>query len=195
MCTFVIAWIFFYLASSSSKQIGSILTDVRGMAHSSSTYIKTQTPDTVYDVLKALSTEKKNLSRKQLFAFWSFSFTYYYVHTRNAFFFCLEIEYVSSFSFSFFFKLELYIRPFNLHPEKWFEGYPVKSTQIFIGCTLIFLGCCHALIFLGYSLDFFLIYKHETQLFSSCHPEKKPGRRYPKKISDSNVEKSGRCGT
>ena len=22
-------------------------------------------------------------------------------------------------------------RPFNLHPEKWFEGYPVKSTQIF----------------------------------------------------------------
>ena len=21
-------------------------------------------------------------------------------------------------------------RPFNLHPEKWFEGYPVKSTQI-----------------------------------------------------------------
>ena len=40
--------IFSYLASSSSKQIGSILTDVRGMAHSSSTYIKTQTPDTMY---------------------------------------------------------------------------------------------------------------------------------------------------
>ena len=62
--------------------------------------------------------------------------------------------------------------PFNLHPEEWFEEYPVKFTQIFIGCTLIFLGCHHALIFLGYSLDFFLIYKYETQLFSSCHPEK-----------------------
>ena len=23
--------------------------------------------------------------------------------------------------------------PFNLHPEKWFEGYPVKSTQFFSG--------------------------------------------------------------
>ena len=29
---------------------------------------------------------------------------------------------------------------FNLHPEKWFEGYPVKSTQLFIRCHLIFLG-------------------------------------------------------
>ena len=29
-------------------------------------------------------------------------------------------------------------RPFNLHPEKWFEGYPVKSTQIFIECHLSF---------------------------------------------------------
>ena len=37
-------------------------------------------------------------------------------------------------------------RPFNLHPEKWFEGYPVKSTQIFSGC----------------SPDFFLIYKYDT---------------------------------
>ena len=36
-----------------------------------------------------------------------------------------------------------------LNPEKWFEGYPVKSTQIFLGCTLIFIGCRHALIFLG----------------------------------------------
>ena len=100
--------IFSYLASSSSKQIGSILTDVHGMAHSSSTYIKTQTPDTVYHVLKALSTEKKNLSRKQLFAFWSFSFTTMYI--QEMLFFCLEIEYVSSFSFSFFFKLELHYK-------------------------------------------------------------------------------------
>ena len=29
-------------------------------------------------------------------------------------------------------------RPFNLHPEKWFEVYPVKSTQIFKGCHLRF---------------------------------------------------------
>ena len=26
-----------------------------------------------------------------------------------------------------------FIRPFNLHPEKWFEGYPVKSTLFFSG--------------------------------------------------------------
>ena len=91
--------------SCSSKQIGSILTDVRGMAHSSSTYINTQTPDTVYQVQKALSTEKKNLPGKQLFAFWSFSFNTTY---KKCFFFCLEIEYVSCFSLSFFFKLEIY---------------------------------------------------------------------------------------
>ena len=67
------------------------------------------------------------------------------------------------------------------------EGHPVKSTQIFIGCTLIFLGCRHALIFLRYLLDFFLIYKYETQLFSSCHPEKtrqklNKFRQHPRKI-------------
>ena len=28
----------------------------------------------------------------------------------------------------------------------------LKGTQIFLGCTLIFLGCRHTLIFLGYSL-------------------------------------------
>ena len=56
----------------------------------------------------------------------------------------------------------------------------LKNLKICIGCTLIFLGCCQALICLGYSLDFFLIYKYETQLFSSCHPEKKTGRSYPK---------------
>ena len=66
------------------------------------------------------------------------------------------------------------IRPFNLHPEKWFEGYPVKSTQIFIRCTLIFLGCRHALIFLGYSLIFF---SDETQLFQAATLK---SRSYPK---------------
>ena len=64
-----------------------------------------------------------------------------------------------------------YDHPFNLHPEKWFEGYPIKSTPIFIECTLIFLGCHHALIFLGYSLDFFLIYKYETQFFFKLPPK------------------------
>ena len=47
-------------------------------------------------------------------------------------------------------------RPFNLHPKKWFEGYPIKSTQIFL-------------------LDFFLSYKYDIQLFSGCPPEKKSG--------------------
>ena len=34
------------------------------------------------------------------------------------------------------------------------ERYPVKSTQIFMGCTLIFLGCHHTLIFLGHIFSF-----------------------------------------
>jgi hypothetical protein len=40
--------------------------------------------------------------------------------------------------------------------------YPVKSTQIFSGC----------------SSDFFLIYKYDTQPFSVCLPEKNLGRSY-----------------
>ena len=48
-------------------------------------------------------------------------------------------------------------RLFNLHSEKWFEGYPGKSAQIFSGSLP----------------DFFLIYKYDTQLFSGCPPEKK----------------------
>ena len=72
--------------------------------------------------------------------------------------------------------------PFNLHHEKCFEGCPVKFTQIFLECTLIVLGCRHVLIFLGYSLDFFLIYKYETQLFSSCHPEKNRAEATLKKV-------------
>ena len=36
---------------------------------------------------------------------------------------------------------------FNLHPEKWFEGYPVKSTQIFIGCHLRFIRVASTQIF------------------------------------------------
>ena len=51
------------------------------------------------------------------------------------------------------------IRPFNLHPEKWFEGYLVKSTQILI-------ECCHNMIFLGYSLAFsWFSSTYESQLF------------------------------
>ena len=48
--------------------------------------------------------------------------------------------------------------PFNLHPEKvaekWFEGYPVKSTQIFMGCHLIFFS-----YHLPGSLDLICIHK------------------------------------
>ena len=47
---------------------------------------------------------------------------------------------------------------FNLHPgkvsEKWFEGYPVKSTQIFMGCHLIFFS-----YHLPGSLDLICIHK------------------------------------
>ena len=80
--------------------------------------------------------------------------------------FSILFQFFFCFFFNFFSQLRISkninqdSRPFNLHPEKWFEGYPVKSTQIFIGCTLIFIG---------YSLDFFLIYMYETQHFSSCH--------------------------
>ena len=52
-----------------------------------------------------------------------------------------------------------------------------KSTQIFIGCSLIILGCCHALIFLEYSLDFFFWFTQvKPSFFSSCHTEKKTGK-------------------
>ena len=48
-----------------------------------------------------------------------------------------------------------------------FEGYPVKSIQIFTGCHLIFSGYTVA------------EYKYDTQLFFlSCHPEKSLGRFY-----------------
>ena len=36
----------------------------------------------------------------------------------------------------YFCLLAIFNHQFNLHPEKWFEGYPVKSTQIYIGCHL-----------------------------------------------------------
>ena len=75
-----------------------------------------------------------------------------------------------------------HICPFNLHPEKWFEGYPVKSTQI-----------CRVPPRLDFSIDFFLIFKYETQLFQAG-TLKKPVRSYPKKISNRTLEKSGRSG-
>ena len=34
--------------------------------------------------------------------------------------------------------ISVHIRLFNLHPAKWFEGYPVKSTQMFTECHLRF---------------------------------------------------------
>ena len=60
--------------------------------------------------------------------------------------------------YSIFLLTSYMFRLFYLHPEKWFEGYPVKSTQIFSGC----------------SPDFFLIYKYDTQFFSGCPSEKNP---------------------
>ena len=70
----------------------------------------------------------------------------------------------------------------NLHPEKGFEGYPVKSTQIFVGYTLIFLGCHHALILLGYSLGFFSDLQVWNLAFFKLPPWKKLSRSYPRKI-------------
>ena len=49
------------------------------------------------------------------------------------------------------------ICPFNLHPKKWFEGYPVKSTQIF------FSRCSPA------------FFSNLEVWHPSCHPEKKSG--------------------
>jgi hypothetical protein len=44
-------------------------------------------------------------------------------------------------------------RPYHLHPEKGFEGYPVKSAHIFIGCYLRFLrGSFYPDFFQGGSL-------------------------------------------
>ena len=40
-----------------------------------------------------------------------------------------------------------------------------------------------------------MIYKYETQLFSSCHSEKNMAEATLKKNSDSTLEKSGRQGT
>ena len=52
---------------------------------------------------------------------------------------------------------------FNLYPEKWFEGYPVKSTQIFFRVAAWKKVGCHT-------------YKFEKK--SGEHPEKNLGRFY-----------------
>ena len=65
-----------------------------------------------------------------------------------------------------------------------FGGYPVKSTQIFIGGHLRFFRVTFTRIFSGCSPEFFLINKYETQFFSSCGwlEAKKNIRWHPKKI-------------
>ena len=49
-------------------------------------------------------------------------------------------------------------QPFNLHPEKWFEGYPVKSTLFFQG-----VKTTMAHIFFWFM---------KPSFFSGCHPRK-----------------------
>ena len=71
-------------------------------------------------------------------------------------------------------------RPFNLHPEKWFDGYPVKSTQICIGYHLRFFRIASNQIFFEVLTWFFFWFWHPN--FSSYHSEKNLGS-YPKKNS------------
>ena len=88
-------------------------------------------------------------------------------------------------------KLGIHNHLFNMHPEKWFQGYPVKSTQVFIRCYLFSRWVASTqILFSGWSPNLFLIYKYETQLFSSCHPERRNRKKLPYKISDSALEKS-----
>ena len=42
-------------------------------------------------------------------------------------------KYVSKLDIMSISEVAIHVHPFNLHPEKQFEGYSVKSTQIFIG--------------------------------------------------------------
>ena len=56
-------------------------------------------------------------------------------------------------------------RPFNLHPEKWFEWYPEKSI-------LFFQGGKSTWDFLGHGSHFFLIYLKKSSFFAICHPKK-----------------------
>jgi hypothetical protein len=47
---------------------------------------------------------------------------------------CLKFENISNQALNYFSSATHH--PFNLQPEKLFKGYPVKSTQVFIGCHL-----------------------------------------------------------
>ena len=75
--------------------------------------------------------------------------------------------------------------PFNLHPEKWFEGYPVKSTQIFYRVPP------HSDFYRVLTWFFFSDLQVWNPAFFKLPPWKKLGRSYPKKSSDSTLEKSG----
>ena len=56
----------------------------------------------------------------------------------------------------------------------------------------MFVHCAMRPGFFSKGTWFFSIYKYETQFFFKLPPWKKPGRSYPKKFSDSTLEKSGR---
>ena len=60
-------------------------------------------------------------------------------------------------------RIPLDICLFDLHPEEWFEGYPVNSTQIFTECLPDF---------------FFWFISMPTKHFSGSLPEKNLGRFY-----------------
>ena len=81
-----------------------------------------------------------------------------------------------------------YIQPFSLQTEKSFEGYPIKTTQIFLGCHLRFFRVAPTQIFFRVLTWFFSNLWVWHQLFSSCKPEKKLGRSYPKEISGGSKD-------
>ena len=63
------------------------------------------------------------------------------------------------------------IRLFNLHPEMWFEGYPVKSTQIFIRCHLKYFRVASTQIFSGLSA-WQKLGQHLGKNLGRCYPKK-----------------------
>ena len=72
--------------------------------------------------------------------------------------------------------IAFFYRLFNLHPEKWFEGYPVKSTQIFLGCHLRFFRVASTQIFFRMRPG-----SLKKAGFHTCKSEKKSSE-YPIKI-------------
>ena len=79
--------------------------------------------------------------------------------------------------------------PFNLQPQTWFDGYPVKSNQIFIRCNLKFFRVA---IFSKVLTYFFLIYKYDTKLFVKLATWKNLGRSNSKIFQVAPYKNLGR---